>query len=436
MISVALVASIALPLLWAQEIDNSIPAENALYQDAVRTVNEQLSIARQNPTRYWKGASGGAFEGTYLRQENQGKQVVFRDMNQRELTISLQKLATQHDSYFTSRKLLDTGEILPFLLPNQNHTNRRTVDGLKPQPEQVNRTIPKQDLRKKINFASLTEETIVLTLLWWDQNGWLPIPEGKDVTDKARWLSREIKLGDGSVADIHQGLKKYFDKELKDHAALQFFPTENLRNSLLAREFSLETVKKYAHGTNACLLKLRRYERSKNRGYYYFFVTSIDGDIVTVHYQGENFNLQKKEVLGKKKEVVTEFHFTDMKQVPDWLKQSHFVVDYDWLLCITCHVFSEPGKPVVIPADMPQTDDFQIIAEEPTLPVYAKKMDLIYDKRQMAGHLIAASTKVFWFWQNGGSPRLYDCAKLDPMSSKNVTKWRHEMGQNVDSVGP
>lgn len=434
MVKVGILGSVALSGLWAQEMDLSLPESNALYQNAARMVSEQLPLARQNPTRFWRGVSGGVFEGTFLRHENLGKQLVFRDKNQREIIIPYSKLTLENHAYLNARKLLDTGELLPFFLPNQNKTSRRSVDGLKPQPERVNRTIPSLDLGQKVKFESFTEEIIILTLLWWDQNGWLPLPDGKgkDEYNKAKWLSRKIKLGDESISEIYQGLKKYLDEELKDHAALQFFPKENSRTLTPKSEFSLETVKKYATGTNVCLLKLDRYERNKNQGYNYFFVSSVNGDVVTVHYRGENYNLQKKEVLGENQEVVTEFHFTDLKQVPDWLQKSHFVVDDGWLLCITCHVFSEPGKPVAIPADMPQADSSQTIEERPTLPPYAKKMNLVYDKREMEGHLVAASSKVFWFWKNGGSPRLYDSSKLDLRSANTVHNWRYEMGQHVN----
>ncbi len=157
----------------------------------------------------------------------------------------------------------------------------------------------------------------------------------------------------------------------------------------------------------------------------------MNGDVVSVHLDGENYNLQKKEIVGKNNEVVTEFHFTDLKQVPDWLKNSRFVVDDDWLLCITCHVFSQPGKPVTLPADMPQAESNQAVEEKPTLPSYAKQMNLIYNKQELSGHLIAANEKVFWFWQTGGSPRLYESSKLDLTSANQVMKWRYEMRQFV-----
>lgn len=431
MVIIGLMTSMVASLLWAQESENAIPKESAIYQEEIRKANQHLPTARQNPTRIWKGVTGGVFEGTYLRHENLGNQLVFRDKNQRELTIPLEKMSVEHVSYFIARQLLDTGEILPFFLTNQKNPPRRIVDGLKPQPERVNRTIPNLDLNNKVKFESFTEEMIILTLLWWDQNGWLAIPEGKREDDKAKWLARKLKLGNGSTLEIYQGLKKYLDEELKDHAVLQFFPKHDRGTFEPARTFSLETVKKYAVGTNACLLKLNRYERSKNHGFYYFFVTAVNGDVVSVHLDGENYNLQKKEIIGKNNEVVTEFHFTDLKQVPDWLKNSRFVVDDDWLLCITCHVFSQPGKPVPIPADMPQAESNQAVEEKPTLPSYAKKMNLIYNKQEMTGHLIAANHKVFWFWQTEGSPRLYESSKLDLASANQVLKWRYEMRQFV-----
>lgn len=203
-------------------------------------------------------------------------------------------------------------------------------------------------------------------LLWWDQQGLLPIPKRGDFDDKSEWVhTRMARLcGTGnnsgtSYRDAIVGFSKYFSKEVPDQLASA---------SKIDYDIRPENIARYVTGYNATLLGLTTERGSKKSGHMVALVSATPDGEVVFHTWGHK--MKGRIVILEKKDkdiprsygdtwrninaTIYEIKIEKDDQFPDWITQTRFLLDpenWDCLTIVKPYVFAQPGTASPAPDD-------------------------------------------------------------------------------------
>ena len=203
-------------------------------------------------------------------------------------------------------------------------------------------------------------------LLWWDQQGVLPIGKRGDFADKAEWIHtrmarfcRTSNNGGTSYDEAVVGFSKYFGKEVPDQLVFATKVDYDIRPENIAR---------YTTGYNATLLGLTTAYGNKKSGHMVALISATPAGEVVFHTWGHKMK-GRIVVLEKKDEEFGSFYGENRKGVnatvyeikiepdekfEDWVRQTRFLLDpeqWDSIVIVKPYVFAKPGAVSKVPDD-------------------------------------------------------------------------------------
>lgn len=202
-------------------------------------------------------------------------------------------------------------------------------------------------------------------LLWWDQEGILPIPKRGDFEDKAEWVHTRLGRYCGTrntsgtgISEALEGITEYFRKDAGELATFRFKVDYDVRPANLAR---------YARGETATMLNLTtRRKNGHDGGHWVALMTAEENGQVVIHTWGARFEGMVK-VLEEDPATIMldgqkipktsyEIEFTNRDSLPEWVKNAEmrFLLlpeRSDSIIAIKPYAFANAGVLSAPPAD-------------------------------------------------------------------------------------
>lgn len=197
-----------------------------------------------HPEREW---TEKGLKGAYLGPTRQGDGIEIRVAGGATKVIRTRELGEADLAWLRS---LDSEKLARADEERRNGTG--AFAGLRPDPEFDRSTIPLLDEETIGVSMRWGTRSVCSFILWWDQMGWIEVPRGRDLADKAEWLNKRLgRHTDGntsvaSVEEVMEGYASYFDSRFENEATFNFYLEYDLNPARLAQ---------LASGPNACILR-------------------------------------------------------------------------------------------------------------------------------------------------------------------------------------
>lgn len=156
-------------------------------------------------------------------------------------------------------------------------------------------------------------------LLWWDQNGVMPLPYKEKELDKLADdlhsdLERTMRSKNGtSASEMKEGLKKYFERK-KLHAYYSF--------EFDQIEATMENLESSTSGDKIAVLSLKTLDNGRLDEGHYVSLVSVKGDIIEFNTWGMNLKGKLREgVIDKQKGYFIEVVANPGNRIFTWLTE-------------------------------------------------------------------------------------------------------------------
>ncbi len=208
---------------------------------------QSITFADITGERVWTGKNGNTFLGTYANIEPDGK-ILFLLSRGKVVRVAPENLAE------SDLELIETHR----LPPAENAPTSGDLSKFLPDPNLSRANIPVINQSDYGNKASdCVPSSFSTFLLWWDQNNYIPIDKRGDFPKKAQYIhtrtSRYFSTHNNkgtSHDDMHEGIGKYFSKDLEDIAAYRI---------ATVYDCDAETLARFTQGSLATMLSLSVY---------------------------------------------------------------------------------------------------------------------------------------------------------------------------------
>ncbi|MEM7013923.1 MAG: hypothetical protein AAF585_20880 [Verrucomicrobiota bacterium] len=259
-------------------------------------------------------------------------------------------------------------------------------------------------------------------LLWWDQEGYLPIDKRGDFDDKADWIHDRLHRFFGTRAtagtnydDAMEGVQRYFEDEMEGVA---------LYASRRTADMSPETLAFYANGFRATLLEVSIYKDDEYDGGHLVALAEADdnGTVKLITWgnkiEGRVSPIDPEERFRQEPSPASvEIEFLNRDQLSPWIRNNkiRFIVDpmrSDSLWMIEPHKLKEPQfanapVPKIPPPSQSLTLPLSKPSPEPGItPAAAPTQDLLEITKPVMLEKAAPPTATPRVWTNEDGKQL------------------------------
>lgn len=299
--------------------------------------------------RVWRGGNGKSFRGTFHRLSPDGSKAEFVMDSGKIVSVALDNLIQEDRDL-----VLKSG--------GKQETRNSDAAAFKPDAEPDRTRMPVLD-PKQFDRASDEEmvDALWISLLWWNQEGVLPVPAKGEFEKRAEWLhktlTRHVAAAGRSAAsleDARNGVLEYFKEELAEVAACRIHVEQT--------DLSPARLASLARGANVVILKLTMtYDNGRDFSACAALESINETGRFAIHLLGRRLTGRVK-ALEKKKDgdhpvAPLEFVLDDNSELPEFYRRNGAVFtmglpDKSWngVLVVKPYVYAVPGKPAALPA--------------------------------------------------------------------------------------
>lgn len=302
--------------------------------------------------RTWTGTNGKTFVGYYHRTfEDGGKKVQFADSAGKVITVAFENLSEK------DRELILAIEGKASEKPAAPAVDTSELFKKLPAADRKKFPAVETDEVGTTDYESLVH-ALCGALLWWDEQGIMPVPKSGDFEKKVDWLYKELtraveERGDetASLQQAKGGLAEYFEKRMEETGACR---------SVIVTEVDAEHLSRAASGNSIVILKMTMTYSNSDKAYATAAALESmgpDGAFV-MHLNGRRLTGKMTAAPGRKGDVegakVHDLTVTNPEAVHDYYKSrgaKFSIGDKPWngALVIDPFVYKTPGKKVPIP---------------------------------------------------------------------------------------
>ncbi len=243
---------------------------------AALTCLQNATFADISGERVWTGKNGATFLGTYANIEPDGK-ILFLLSSGKATRVSPDNLSEPDMELIKNHRSP----------PAENDSKTGDLSKFLPEPILSRANIPVVNQSDYGNKASdCVPSSFSTFLLWWDQNNFIPIDKRGDFARKAQYIhtrtSRYFSTHNNkgtSHDDMHEGIGKYFSKDLGDIAAYRIATVYDCDAGTLAR---------FTQGSLATMLSLSVYHDGDYKAGHMVALADADPDgSLVIHTWGK-----------------------------------------------------------------------------------------------------------------------------------------------------